>query len=337
MSSNGTKSSVGYKNSILNSTHRRISKLPNRVCGNFRRSTYKVCTESIKSNCATGSIISILGRNSSSCKCTVCRSGGDKENTGSGRTLCTVRGRVVNLELFTGSLRKVSRRSTAITVYRIRATKIEHNLCELVHSHTRGIRFLTTVVKHNNYGAVGLDTYNRTRCRAAGMVSLILVYTILYDVTARYGNNLILPSIQICCRLDLGHLYLGNISGSGISILVKVLVDNKNRGETYVTVNVTAVIGVKEDLCIKHNEAKRFAYAVSRISGIPAKSCVHRSDYITVTVSLCVCSLLGHYACLIVTVLRNHTHVTVYNLNVFVVKIRLHYKEYLSTRSVIIV
>ena len=273
--------SVRDKDTILNSTHGRICKLPSNISRNFRRGTYKVGTKSRKLNLTSGSIICTLSRNISTCKSTICRSGSNKENTSCSRTLCTVRRRVVNLQLFTRSLRNPCCRSTTITVNSPCTTEVEHNLCKLVHRHTCRIGRLTTVINHNYNRTIGLNTNNRTRS-FIGMIRFSLIYTIFYDISAGNRNNLIFPAVKICSRLNLRHLNLGNVCRTRITVFVKILVNNKNRGESYITVRVSTVCRVKENLGIKHNETKRLTYTVCRIIGIPAQAGIHRTNYVTV-------------------------------------------------------
>ena len=165
LNSNFAGLTVGGEYAVFDSTKAIVLKLPFNISGNFSLSTYKVGTENIELHGAAGSVILVLAGDICSCKLTGCGSGRNEENTGSCRTLCTVRGRVVYLKLFAGTLRKVGRGSTTVTVNCIRAAKIKHNLSKLVHRHTCGIGRLTTVVKHDNYCTVGFDTYHRTRCR----------------------------------------------------------------------------------------------------------------------------------------------------------------------------
>ena len=135
-----SKLAVRYEHAILDGTHRRICELPLNVSRNFCLSTYQVGSKSRELNCASGSIVCTLGRNCCTSKSSISRSGCDEENTCSSRTLCTVGRRVINLQLFTGSLRNPSCRTTTITVYCIRATKVKHYLSKLIHRHTLGIR-----------------------------------------------------------------------------------------------------------------------------------------------------------------------------------------------------
>ena len=162
------------------------------------------------------------------------------------------------------------------------------------------------------------------------MTRRALVLTIFYNVTAGYGDNLILPTVKICCRLNLRHFNLGNVCGTRITILIKVLVNNKNRGESYVTVGVTAVSGVKQNLCIEHDETERLTNTVCGVIGIPAQAGIHSANYITVAQLLSQSRLLRHYTGIIITILRNHTGIAVNNLNIFIVKVGFHYKQHLS-------
>ena len=169
------------------------------------------------------------------------------------------------------------------------------------------------------------------------MVRCVLVFAIFYNVTAGNRDNLILPTVEICGRFDLWHFNLRDIVRAGIAVFVKILVDNKNRRETYCSVNVTAVSGVEKNFCIKHNKSKRLVNSVLGVIFIPAKSCVHSTNYVAVAVGFCPRCLLRHNSGLVVTVYRNHSIIAVNNLNVFIVQVSFHNKKHLSARAVVVV
>ena len=240
-----TKFTVRHKYTIFNRTHRRICKLPIHIRRNICRRTYQVCPQSRKFNRTAGSIICTFRRNRCTCKSTVCRSSGHKEDTRCRGTFRTVGRRVVYLQIFTGSLRQICRRTATVTVYREGTTEVQHNLCKLVHRHTSRIRFLTTVVQHNHNRTIGFNTYHGTRRCICMIWSFCLIYPIFYNIAAGTRNNLIFPTVKIRRRKNLRHFNFGNIRRSRITILIKIFVDNQNRREPYVTIFITAICWIE--------------------------------------------------------------------------------------------
>ena len=151
--------SVGNKNTIFNTTHRRIHKLPSNVRRNIHRRAYKVSTKRRKLHDAIRCIIRTLSRQRCASKIPISGSGSNKKNTRSGRAFRAVRRRVVNLQFFTRSLRKISGRTAAVTVNRERAPKVYHDLCKFIHRHPFRVWRLTTIIQHNNDGSIRFNPY----------------------------------------------------------------------------------------------------------------------------------------------------------------------------------
>ena len=328
----------GKQSGVINGTEGSITQLPQSICGNLHFSTTHVSADGIELDCRTGGIVSIFSGNVRLVQITVCRSSGDEQNTGGGRTLRTIGGLVVNLQFLTRSLSNPSGGSAAITVNRIGTTQIQHHFCQFVHRHTGRVGRLTTIVNHNNNGAVGLKAYNRTGCCiSVTMLVGVFIHAILHDVAAGTRDNLFFPTVKICSRTNLGHFHLGNIRRSGIAVLIKILVDNQHRGETDIAVSIATVSRIKVDFSIHHDESQRLINAVCCVAGVPAQCGVHGADNITITHLFSDGCLIGHTADHIIAVLRFHSGIAVDNLNIFIVEVRFHNKQHLAISTGVII
>ena len=235
-------------------------------------------------------------------------------NTGGRRTETAIGRRVIYLQFFTGTLRNEGGRTAAVTVSSPNAACGNHNLCTLVHIHTGGEGRLTTVVFHHNNLTVCSDTYNGARCGIAFMRSLVLIYSIFYNISAGNRNYCIFPTVKVCGSANLRHFKLGNVSRSRITVFIKILVDNHTSGESDVAVVISAVAGIEHDLAIHHHETERFAYTICRIAGVPGQATIHYTNYFAVHIPVDPVSLVEHRTRLILRrvhlgIRRNYAYV----------------------------
>ncbi len=54
------------------------------------------------------------------------------------------------------------------------------------------------------------------------------MFAVLYNETTGARDNLILPTVKLVNGCDCSHLYLGDVSRSFVTLVISILVDNKN-------------------------------------------------------------------------------------------------------------
>ena len=336
LSGYGTDSTIGGEyTGFADGTHIGFNKLPGNIFRDFCRVTYEVGADSFKLNFAVGGIIYVACADGCLCKFSVCRSSGNEADTGSGRTKATVGRRVVDLKFFTGTLGNESGRTAAVAVCCKNTSCRKHNFCTFVHIHTCGERRLTAVVEHHNYFTVCSNADYGTGSAIVFVSSFCLVSTVFYNVSAGNRDNGFFPTVKVIGRTNLRHFYFRNVSRSGVSVFIKIFVDNYTGGETDISVVITAVCRVKHDFAVKHHKTERFTEAICGIAGIPGKAAVHYADNFAFHVLVDPVSLIKHGAGLI---LRGvHFSIGRNDINKFVVNVRLHDMNYLAVIACIIV
>ena len=180
------------------------------------------------------------------------------------------------------------------------------------------------------------------------MSSFILIYAILYDVTARNRNNGLFPTVEVSRGTYLRHFQLRNISRTGISVIIKILVDNYASRKSYVTISVSAVTGIKHDFSVEHHKSKRLTNTLCRITGIPRKATVHNANNFTIHILVYPVSLIKHCGSLIFrsihfVICRNYANVGIvyvscHNMNNLTVITRIIIQNnfrFLDTGSII--
>ena len=162
-----------------------------------------------------------------------------------------------------------------------------------------------------------------------------LIDTVFYNVSAGNRNNRFFPAIKVCRSSDLRHFNFRNISRSGISVFIKIFVDDYAGRKTNVSIIITAVTRIEHDFAIEHHESKRLTYTICRISGIPGKAAVHNTDNFAFHVLVNPVSLVKHSSGLILRGI--HLGICRNNADILIVNVSLHNMNNLTIVARIVV
>ena len=281
---------VGGEHAVFNGTETFVRQSPHSLCRDLSLCAGEVTTNSLHFDFGTGHKIIVLGAQVSIIELAGCRRSGNKDNAVGVLTERTVTGGAVDSQLFAGTLRHEGRRTAAVTVCSIDTACCNHNLSAFIHGHAEGIRRLTSIIHHNDNRTVCLNTNHRAGSSAGAMVGLILIHTIFNDVAGRTGNDLIFPTVQILAVGNGSHFNLGDIAGSGLTVLIGILVDHDTGGEAYGVVKIY--------LTVNHHEAQGLIDAAGvlcicrRI--VPAEAGIHRANNILAPFLFDECSVFGN-------------------------------------------
>ena len=189
-----TNGSVGYENTVFDSAHGRICKLPFSICGNFCRAAGRVCTGCNKGYFRTGSYIVIFCFNRSMVEFSICNCFGNNKKTAKCCTFTTVR-RAGFHGKFTGTFTfgNKSRGTATIAVNCVYASKCKKPFSKFTHAGTCRIRKLTAVIHKENEFAFCSNTKNRSggSVGICMIISCILIYTIFNNPTEVCRNCII--------------------------------------------------------------------------------------------------------------------------------------------------
>ena len=336
LSSHFAGGTVGCKQAgIVDGAHGAVSQLPYGISRDLSSSTDHVSANSIELHSSAGGIELILGGDLSANKLTGSRCSRDYQDTVGGRTLAAVRGRAVQLQLFTGALGQEGRGTAAVTVDRLHTAQGEHKLSHFIAIEADGVGGLTAVIHDHDDGAVGLNTHEGTGSRIGGVILCILVHTVLDQEAEVCRNDLLFPTGD--GRGSGADLGLGNVSGAYLAVLLVKVDDKAGLGTTSLALAVDILDAVHDQI------AQRLAIQLGMLgivsTVVPTQGQVHGGDHIAVAIGLCPGSLLGHDLHTVVLCRKSTCHALIAgnDLGILVMDVYLHNVSHLAVRTIIVI